>query len=507
MTKSHRWQSILFGDNGFLLLLFVLRFLPLVLSNGQTGWHRDELDTLDNARVLDWGYVSYPPVAPLIARVALTFFGPSMIGVRFFSTFGQALAMVFASLIVRELGGRKAAVVTASVAVAIAPYGLLEGVLFHYSSFDYLWWTLIAYLMVRLLKSDDPRWWLSIGAVIGVAMLTKYTVAFLVAGIAVGGVLTRARRCLASPWLWAGVGLSLLIVLPNLIWQVQHNFISLEFLSSIHARDVRQGRAEGYLLEQFIFTTNVATVPLWLAGLYFFLLSRIGKRYRALAWMYIVPFVLFLVTQGRSYYLAPAYPMLFAGGAVVVQEWLTRLSSVPARIIQGTALGAFAVSGVMFSFVALPIAPINSELWNVTSGINGELKEMVGWPELVETVAGIYADLPDEEKATAGILAGNYGEVGAINLYGSAYGLPKAIARVNTQWLRGYGDPPPQTLIVVGLSQGEIYYNFASCHMGGEIANRYGVRNEETRDHSIIFVCRGTRRPWPKLWSDLRSFG
>jgi hypothetical protein len=141
------------------------------------------------------------------------------------------------------------------------------------------------------------------------------------------------------------------------------------------------------------------------------------------------------------------------------------------------------------------------------SEINGELKEEIGWPELVEAVAGIYTTLPAEDKLQAGILTGNYGEAGAINLYGPAYGLPTAISGVNTYWLRGYGDPPPQMLIVLGLSSVEAYRIFESCKAAGRITNRYGVRNEETREHADILLCHGPREPWPELWKRLRSFG
>jgi hypothetical protein len=253
-----------FSDLGILILLGLLRMGTLLLTNGEMGWHRDELDTLANARYLDWGYVSYPPLAPFLARIALTLFGASLTGVRFFATLALAISMVLAGLMAREMGGKRWAQVTAALALAIAPYPMLGGSLFHYSSFDYLWWTVIAYMMIRLLKSDDPRWWLGIGALIGIGLQTKYTIAYLVAGIVVGVLLTRARRYLLSPWLWGGVALALLIVLPNLIWQIQHDFITLDFMRNIHARDVRIGRTEGFLKEQFIFSTNLVTAPVWL---------------------------------------------------------------------------------------------------------------------------------------------------------------------------------------------------------------------------------------------------
>lgn len=506
IAESRIWKSIAFGDVGILLLLGAARIIPLFLTNGELGWHRDELDVLDNARYLDWGYVSYPPFAPFVARVALTLFGPSLLGVRFFSTLAMALAIVLAGLIARELGGGRLAQVTAAVATAISPIALLGGALFGYSPLDVVWWVLLAYLMVRLLKSNNPRWWLAIGAVIGIGMMTKYTIAFLVAGIIAGVLLTHARRFLFSPWLWAGAALAFLIILPNLIWQIQHDFITRDFLTFIHARDIRIGRTEGFLVEQFVFSANMVTIPIWVAGLFFYLFSRQGKTFRALAWMFIVPFGLFYVTQGRSYYLAADYPMLLAAGAVLVEQGFRRLPRVGARLAQGLMWTVFAASGIAFAAIALPIAPIHSPLWDTASDINGELEEMVGWPELVEKVAGIYASLPAEEKPTTVIFTGNYGEAGAINLLGRPYGLPRAISGVNTYWLRGYGDPPPQTVITLGIDGGTAYRLFETCNYAGPVANKYSVFNEEMRGPGI-YLCRTPRAPWSELWTRLLSFG
>jgi 4-amino-4-deoxy-L-arabinose transferase-like glycosyltransferase len=514
MEKSRTWRDVLFSDLGILILLALASILLRTLSNGQYGFHRDELATLDDARYLAWGYVAYPPLTPFIARVALELFGPSLVGVRLFAALALSIAMVLAGLMARELGGSRLALIVTALAVTIAPMSLSAGALFQYVSFDYLWWVLIAYLTIRLLKSEDPRWWLGIGAVAGLGMMTKYTIAFLIVGIVGGLVLTKARRYLVSPWLresapyvWGGVALSLLIFLPNLIWQVQHNFISLEFLSSIHARDVRIGRTEGYLIEQLIVCVNPLTIPLWVAGLYYYFFKPAGKRYRLLSWMYVIPFALFLVTQARSYYLAPAYPMLLAAGAVVWEQWLVSLSVRKARVALGTTWGALAVGGALFGALVLPIAPVNSGLWDVTSQMHDNFSEQIGWQDLVETVAAIYATLPAAEKPQAGILAGNYGEAGAINLYGPAYGLPEAISGINSYWLRGYGDPAPQTLIVVGFPSYTLERIFRTCDLAGHVTNRYGVKNEETRDHPDIFVCRGLRQPWPEFWKHFRYFG
>lgn len=415
--------------------------------------------------------------------------------------------MMLAGLIARELGGGRWAQVVTTLAVAIAPISLIQGALFQYVSFDYLWWVLIAYLSVRLVNSGDPRWWLSIGAVIGLGMMTRYTMAFCAAGLVGGVVLTNARRSLTSPWPWAGVAASLLICLPNLLWQGQHGFISLAYLSAIHARDMQIGRTRGYLIEQLFVSANLLTVPLWVAGLWFYFFAPAGKRYRLLGWMYMIPLVLFLLAQGRSYYLAPAYPPLLAGGAVAGERWLASLRAVQAGLVRACTWGALAVGGALGCALMLPIAPVNSGLWNLTSAVHDNFVEEIGWPELVETVAGIYAALPADERQRAAVLAGNYGEAGAVDLYGPAYGLPEAISGVNSYWLRGYGDPLPQSLIVLGFRRDDAQRLFKTCDPAGHLTNRYGVINEETRNHPDVFVCRGPRQPWPVLWEALRRFG
>jgi 4-amino-4-deoxy-L-arabinose transferase-like glycosyltransferase len=499
-------RKIVLTDLGVLVLLALARLTLHTLTNGQYGFHRDELAMIDDARSLAWGYVAYPPVTPLIGRVALQLFGPSLVGVRFFSALAQCVAMVLAGLMTRELGGTRCAQLITALAVALAPISLLQGALFQYVSFDYLWWVLIAYLVIRLLNSEDPRWWLAIGAVIGLAMLTKYTVAFLVAGLVGGVVCTSARRHATSPWLWGGVALPLLILAPHLVWQAQHSFISLDFLRSIHARDVAIGRTQGYLIEQFLVAANPCTIPLSVAGLYYYGWTPAGARYRMLGWMYLIPFVLLLVAQGRSYYLAPAYPMLIAAGAIVWEQWLPSLPAPTARLVRRVTWGGLAAGGVLFGPVMLPVAPVNSGLWGLTSRMHDNFVEEIGWPELAETVAAIYHTLPADAQPRTAILTGNAGEAGAINLYGPAYGLPEALSGSNSYWLRGYGDPPPETLIVVGFSRASAERYFTTCDLAGHVTNRYGVENEETTLHPDIFVCRGPRQPWPALWERLKRF-
>jgi 4-amino-4-deoxy-L-arabinose transferase-like glycosyltransferase len=513
MKQPRTWKKILLSDLGILVLIatvwFIILTLVNILASGQYGFHRDELAALDNGRHLAWGYVEYPPLTPLLAHLALVLFGSSPVGFRFFPILTTSVVLVLVGLIAREMGGSRRAQVIATLASACAPILLFDALFFSYQTWDYFWWVLIAFLLVRLLKTEDPRWWLGIGVCIGLGMMTKFTMIYWVIGIAAGVLFTPTRRHLKSPWLWGGAALALLIYLPNLVWQVQHHFISLEFLGSIHARDVRIGRSDllSYLSGQLYICVNIAATLLWFYGLWYCGFRPEGKRYRPLAYMYATTFLLFLVTQGRHYYLAAAYPMLLAAGSCWLEQRLARLPERDQRNRRNFLYAGLAVGGGLILAMTLPLAPVNSGWWKVSMAVNGELREETGWQEIVATVHNIYTALPEEQQMKAGILVNNFGEAGAVNLYGPAYGLPEAISGINSYWLRGYGDPPPEILIVLGMTQQEANQIFESCTLAGHTSNRYGIANEETTAHPDIFICSGLRQPWPDFWKSFLHFG
>lgn len=496
-------RSIWSSDLAILAYVGLATILVHLLTGGRYGFQRDELATLDDARHLAWGYVAYPPVTPFFARLSLDLFGTSLRGFRFFAAVAEAAAVVLTGLMARRLGGGRWAQVAA--AMAAVPFCLVAGALMQYVSFDYLSWVLTAYFTLRLLESGNPRWWVAIGSAIGFGILSKYAIPFLVAGLVAGLLLTRARRYLASKWMWWGAAAAIAIFLPNLIWQAQHRFIYLDFIRHIHARDVAEGRAGGFLPGQLKLT--LLAFPIWMAGLRYYWISPPDKRYRPLAWMYAVPLLLFIIAKGREYYLAGAYPMLYAAGAVQFESWFRSLTRRAAGFWRSLVWVALVADAVIAAGLMLPLAPINSAWFHATNQANGDLREEIGWPDLVQTVARIRDGLPAEDRAHLAILATNYGEAGAIDLYGPAYGLPPAISGVNSFWERGYGNPPPTVLIVIGLSRAFVTRKFEACEVAAHTWNRFGVANEETVQHPEIFVCRGLRQSWPEFWKQFRYYG
>jgi len=501
------WQGSVTSGIGIVVAIALALTLLHTLVNNRYGFHRDELLTINNARRLAWGYVVYPPITAFLARLELELFGASLRGFRFFAAAAQSLAVLSTALAARQLGGKREAQVVAAAAVAIGGHSLVQGSFFSYTSFDFPCWVLVAYFVIRLLRSENPRWCLAVGAAIGLGMMAKYSMAFLALGVAAGLLLTPARRYLKSPWLWFGVIVASVIMLPNAIWQVRHHFVSLDYLMAIHARDIRLGWTDHFLLGQLWKTTNPVTVPLWCAGLGYLFRTAQGKRYRMLGWMYVVPLLTLLAVRGRDYYLAPAYPMLLAAGAVWGEQWISSLSSGSKITVRQTTWQSLAIAGLCTAAVTLPIAPLNSGWWRLANSANGIFDNEIGWPDLVQEVAKVRDSLPAADRARLGILAYDEGEAGAVNLYGPAYGLPGAISGMNSNWERGYGNPPPQTIIVLGEHRDFVEQNFRTWTLVGHVTNRYGIRNSSVAAWNEIFVCRNLRQPWPDFWKKFRYYG
>lgn len=499
------------ADASILILLAVIFIAMHAATSGPYGFHRDELATLDDARHLEWGFVAYPPLTPAAGRLGLALFGISTLGVRILPILALAVALLVAGLMARELGGSRRAQLLTLLTVAFIPIVTIQTAVLQYVSFDYLWGVLLTYFLLRLLNTDDMRWWVAIGAVIGLGMMTKYTMAFFVTGL-VGGMLVTGmfdqniRRQLRSPWLWAGVAVSLLIFLPNLIWQLRHHFISLDFLRHIHARDVGQGRTRGFLPEQLYVCVSAGLAPLAFMGLWFFFSER-GRKYRLLGWMFVLTLLLFVVAHARSYYLGPLYPVLLAGGSVVWERWVENSPRKWAWTIHAVTWFLVLSSAVLSFALFTPVAPINSALWNTTGSIQDNFKEEIGWTDLVGSVARVYDSVPANDRAGTGIIVGNYGEAGAINLLGQKYDLPSVISGTNSAWYRSYPENNPQTLIAVGLDDDFLKEHFERCELVAHNANPYGVMNEESRDHPEIYLCHHLLQPWREFWNHFQRFG
>jgi hypothetical protein len=225
-----------------------------------------------------------------------------------------------------------------------------------------------------------------------------------------------------------------------------------------------------------------------------------------MAWMYLVPVALLFFAKGRGYYTAAAYPMLLAMGAVRGEHWLATLPRWGRRTVEAVYFAGVAVCGAYIIAVVVPLAS-SGPLRDFALNRNGDLREEFGWQELVKTVAGIRDSLTPDERAHLGITTGNYGEYGAIDILGRAYGLPEPIGTTNSEWLRGYPAQAPTTIIVLGLQPEQADEIFMGCRLAGHNGNSEGIHNEEFDDHPFIFVCGPPRKPWAEVWKEHKDFG
>ena len=419
-----------------------------MLTNGRYGFHRDELQFLSDARHLDWGFVAYPPLTPFLERVGLGLFGVSMVGLRLFSVLAQAAAIVVTGLMARELGGGRLAQVTAALAVALSPLPLFNGygVPIHVLRFPVVG----ADRVLHDPPAEDGESALVAGDRRGRGRRAADQVLDRVFHRRDSGRMScsRPRADISRA---AGSGPAshwrLLIFLPNFLWLVRHDFISYHFLQHIHVRDVGEGRADGFLIDQFLICANLFAAPLWLAGLIAFLRDR---RYRMLAWMYLIPLALFFFGKGRGYYMAAAYPMLLAMGAARANAGLHPFLRGAGAAVEAIFFAGLALFGVFVCALILPLAVKRAAERVCAREQRRPARGIRLGPRWSRPSRAIRDSLPAEQRAHLGIADGNYGEQGPSKCSARAYHLPPPISTTNSVWLRGYPTPPPTTLIVLG---------------------------------------------------------
>jgi len=477
----------------------ILVAIHIAVGNGY-GFHRDELQFLDSSRHLSWGYVAYPPMTAFMGRLGIALFGISVQAYRLPAMFAAMLSLILTGLTARELGGRRPAQMIAFF-IALASQVILASLML-YVVWDFLAWTLVCFFLARLLRTGDARWWLAVGTSFGMGILSKYSIAFLVAPILAGVLFLPSQRGhLREPWLYLGAFIALVVAAPNLLWEARHDWVTLKMLSTIHARDIRLGRNQGFLMDQLKFTMLGSLVAL--AGLVALLRSR---QYRLLAFFYLGPLVLFLLGKGRGYYLLPAYTPLYAAGAVWIESKFATRTATFRRMTVGTIVVLGLAGAVIISVMMLPISHPGTALFAFQMRTSSDMRDETGWPELVEQVAHVHDGLPTTDRNHLGIIAGNYGEAGALALYGPARGLPQPISVVNSFYYRGYPSPPPRTLIVIGEDPKNVAPLFGSCVTAAYLTTQHHVSRSDNEDGPIL-ICRDPKFDWAQLWATHQRFG
>ena len=468
------------------------------------GFHRDELYFLDCARHLQASYVDQPVLTPLLAWVSLKLFGVSLPGLRVWPALAAWATVLVAGLIAREFGGGRRAQLLAAIATATMPALLAIDHLAGPTAFDVLAWAGLAFVVARIGRTGDIRWWLLGGVILGLGLANKHSVGFFGLAVFAGALLSGGRRLVLNRWFLAGFLIAAAFTIPDIWWQAtapvghdrhdppaepgerrpgQHRE-----LDHRPAHHVRGGAGRGVADRAAL---AVALQPAAVEG------AGLGLRAA----------VRVLHADQRLEDLLPGRGVRLLAGRG--RGGHRRLAGRPAGPVPQPAdrhrhhhRGRPAAHAAGAARRATSAGPTRS---------TRNLGESIGWPQLVSTVRGVWLSLPPSQRANAVIFTGDYGEAGAINELGRGTGLPTAVSGHNTYWWWGPGKPRATTVVAVAPGPmdvtgygGYLRQFFTSVRLVATLSNPYHIHNQEWG--GPVYVCTGPRHPWAQMWPRLRHY-
>ena len=495
--------------------LIALAYFALHMATaGRYGYFRDALYYLACSEHLALGYVDLPPLFPLIALIARHTLGTSLYALILWPALAGAARIVLVAAFARELGAKRFSVALAAALAATPAVWWVMDHQFAMNVFESLFWTGCAYAVLRMIKTQNPKLWIAFGAIAGLGLENKYSIAVFAFALLVGLLLTPQRRLLFTPWLFAGGAVTLLIFLPNLIWNIQHHWPFLELLHNIRVTDKDIAYPPAAFLAQQILMMNPFSLPFWVGGLLFYLFVRVAKPYRSFGWAFLITLGFFLLSRGKDYYSAPAYPILLAAGAVAAERVFSPavMQQSKWRAALKPVCFAWLVAGVTLVLpLVLPVLPLEAFIrYKSHSPVQGKPTErsFVGtplpqyyadelpWQAQVAAIARVYHSLSPEEQAKVAIFCDNYGQAAAVDFFGARYGLPKAISGHQNYFLWGPRNYTGEMAILVGVPEVDARRFFADVGVAATLHIPYAYSYET----QPILLCRGLRENLQTLW-------
>jgi hypothetical protein len=528
ITKSSYPRSRYTSGPAIVLYIAAAALMLHLLTAGRYGIFRDEMYYLACSHHMAWGYVDHPPLTVLIAWLGRHVLGESLFAVRLLPALAGAALVWMTGAMAGEMGGGRFAQATAALAVVVAPMYLVMHGLLTDNVFEQLIWMGCVWLVIRAINTGNERYWLWFGVLAGVGFQNKYSIAFLLLGLLAGVALTPERKFLKSRYLWLGVLACVVIAMPNLIWQVRHQFPFLELIHNVRmsGRDIARSPL-AFIADQMMIM-NPLLAPLWVGGLIWVFASSKGKRYRVLGWCFLVVLITLMAMKAKNYYVTPVYPMLFAAGAIGLEsltglslgysaeksvDGVRRVRNLHLAWIRSTYIFLLLVSGALLAPFCVPVlSPENFLRYESRLGLkppeiehqeNGPFPQWFadefGWEDMVREVARVYHSLPPDEQKRTAIFSNGWGEAAAVDYFGPKYGLPHAISKHNSYWVWGPDNYDGSTMIILRSSGRNEPKQFRSVEDVGSVGHPFSRGDE--RFH--VFLCRGLkvdlRAAWPRL--------
>jgi 4-amino-4-deoxy-L-arabinose transferase-like glycosyltransferase len=502
-------------DTALLLGLAAFTFLLHMLVSAFTdyGYFIDEFYYIACSRHLAFGYVDHPPLSIFLLAINRWLLGDSLPALRFLPSLAAGAMVFFTGLIARKFAGGLAAQGMAALGAIIAPVYLIFGGVYSMNAFELLLWTMIVYLVIRMIQEDNPKLWLLVGLLLGLGLETKHTMVLYAIGLGAGMLLTPARRYLRNRWFAYGCLLAFALLLPNIVWQIANGFPSLEFYrNAMVYKNIPTGPIR--VIVGQIMIVNPVTLPLWLSGLVFFFVIKGGKNYRAFGWCFAIILVLMIISESsRPDRISSIYTVLFAAGAVMIEQFAAKIHS---RWPVIAASGLIAIGGLVYAPISVPILPpatlvrymsaIGFSL-NIERGKSSALPQWFadrfGWKELAAEVGTIYHDLRPDLRQNCVIIAGSYGQAGALEFYSKQFDLPPVYSTHNSYFLWG---PPPdsaKTYIGVLVPKRDMLGFFHDVDIAGLFSCEYCMNYES---EIPIYIARRPREPVTEVWPRIKHY-
>ena len=509
-NRVSSWQNpltIAFIIAGVKIFLFIL-------AGNKYGYFRDELYFLACTEHLALGYPDHAPLSVFLAKFSRDVFGDSLYAIRFFPMLAGVLKIILTGLLVREFGGGRFATFLACLCVLVAPIYLGIHSLLSMNAYEPIFWMGCVLCYIWAVRRESSIYWLLFGAFAGLGLMNKHSIVFFGLALIIGFVFTQDRKFFADKNLWLGGAIAFLIFLPNLIWQYQNDWATLELLQNVRKTGKNVVLAPHEFFFQQIFIMHPLIAPVWLAGLWFLLFDKSGKRFRALGIAYLVTLALMILLKAKNYYLAPIYPMLFAAGGVFWENLSAGIRF--GKILRIGYPAILIIGGLMFLPMSLPVLPVEKfiayqnalglEPPKTEVGHRGVLPQhfgdQFGWEEMAARTAEVYHSLPPEEREKAAIFANNYGEAGAIDFFGKKYGLPKAISNHQSYYLWGHKNYDGSVVIILGDEKEDAEEFFQSVEEKTRVGEPFAMQEENFN----ILVGRGLKQPFPKVWKKIKNW-
>jgi hypothetical protein len=490
--------------------------LAHVAVGNNYGYFRDELYVMAMSHHPAFGYVDVPPLVPWITLIPRFLTGNALWAIHVISALVCAGTILLTGLMARLLGGKAWVQGLAALGSATALVFVANGSIYAYDVFDTFWWTLSAAILIALLRDERPRRWLAFGVAAGLGLLTKETILFWGFALVVGLLLTPQRRLIFTGWTLLGGLIALALVSPFLLWNAVNGWASLQYWASYSANHGVAGSPLDFLANQ-ILGMNPLSLPLWLAGLVYFFSPR-GARYQVFGWAYLILLVLFVLIQGKTYFLAPAYPPLYAGGAVLFGQWVGSWRVRWRRVAVAYPVLLTACC-LLLAPAVLPVLPpavyasVYSPAGNGGSaqqsgdayGLPQALADRFGWEEQVALIAQVYHSLPPEEQRVACIFTANYGEAGALVQFGGRYHLPSPISGHNAFYLWGPDGCTGQVLITVNISPQDAAQGYDSVTLAASTSCAACVDFENNAPILVLRQPKATAT-FAELWAQAKHY-